>query len=232
MTSGEARRAVLAGAALVLVIAGCGGSGNKSAGTQSSGTQSSSTVAAAPQSATTSGGASVTGTTSTTTTKSHAKPATKPHHSAPKPVTPSTGSTTASTRTTHTTSTTHTSAPVTTSTAAPKTATSPAQAPAAQASGSGPMACLARAGLQDPRRQRPGVWQAVNGAGGASVFVDGPYKSASAASASAQSLAGVETAEGAGRYVVSATLRSHLAAQVHKVATCLHASTSGGSYSF
>jgi hypothetical protein len=89
------------------------------------------------------------------------------------------------------------------------------------------MVCLREASLTDVRKgteqgvdigNYPGTSKTdVNGM----VFVDGPYTTEAKAAASAQSLQGTELSAAGGRYVVSATLRSHLGAQVDRVATCL-----------
>jgi hypothetical protein len=85
-----------------------------------------------------------------------------------------------------------------------------------------PIACLRQAGLGRPARSKPGIWSGLDRASGRPVLVDGPYPTPYAAQQSAQSLVGVESAERGGSYVVSAVLRAHLDAQVHRVARCLN----------
>jgi hypothetical protein len=94
------------------------------------------------------------------------------------------------------------------------------------------IACLGGAGLVRPRLRSAGLWGGSNPVSGEPVLVDGPYKTRSAADTSAKSLAGVEYAERGGRYVASATLKSHLGAQVHQVARCLNASGTRTSLAF
>jgi hypothetical protein len=64
------------------------------------------------------------------------------------------------------------------------------------------------------------------------VFVDGPYKNAAQATASAKSLAGVEIAAAAGLYEVTANLSSHLGFKVTAVAQCLTATSGQGVLTF
>jgi hypothetical protein len=85
-----------------------------------------------------------------------------------------------------------------------------------------PIGCLRQAGLHRPARSRPGIWRGDDRASGQPVLVDGPYPTPYAAQQSAQSLVGVESAERGGEYVVSAILRAHLDAKVHRVARCLN----------
>jgi hypothetical protein len=89
------------------------------------------------------------------------------------------------------------------------------------------MVCLREAGLKHVRKaQEPGV--DIGNVGtlpvtdpNGMVFVDGPYPSLARATASAESLLGVEYATRGGRFVVSASLPSRLGRTVKRVALCL-----------
>jgi len=91
------------------------------------------------------------------------------------------------------------------------------------------VACLTHAGLARAGPHNAGLWGGVDPTTGEPVLVDGPYKTRAAADTSARSLNGVEFAERGGAYVASATLKSHLGAVVHQVATCLDRAGAGGS---
>jgi len=91
------------------------------------------------------------------------------------------------------------------------------------------VACLTHAGLVRAGLRNAGLWGGTDPTTGEPLLVDGPYKTRAAADASARSLNGVELAERGGAYVASATLKSHLGAAVHQVATCLDRSGAGGS---
>jgi len=115
--------------------------------------------------------------------------------------------------------------------AAPSTTAPSTSTPRAPASKDTPVidTCLSHAGLVRPGPRNAGLWGATDPTTGEPVLVDGPYKTRAAADASARSLNGVEVAERGGAYVASATLKSHLGAAVHQVATCLDGAGAGGS---
>src|SRR5262249_54124961 len=80
--------------------------------------------------------------------------------------------------------------------------------------------CLAQAGLMHPRLTHGQDWTGQAPKTHDSVFVDGPYKSAAAAEASAKSLQAIEYATQGGLFVASEPLRSRLDEQVKTVAAC------------
>lgn len=91
-----------------------------------------------------------------------------------------------------------------------------------------PLDCLRSSpGLNRARKAKEfGVWEANAGTTASNdsngkVFVDGPYRTVNAARAAAQSLQGVEFAASAGRWEVSASLRSRLEPAVSVVANCM-----------
>jgi hypothetical protein len=86
-----------------------------------------------------------------------------------------------------------------------------------------PLGCLRLARLKQPRLRSPGLWGANDPGSGRPVLVDGPYETTSSAATSAASLDGVSFARAAGRFVVSASLRSRLEDKVSAVARCLGA---------
>jgi hypothetical protein len=146
------------------------------------------------------------------------------------PTTPTT--TTAPARAAHR----HVKAPARVGSGAPGAAGTPAPAPKRVAPKHGASAqtqtiaaCLTRAGLVKAGQHSSGLWGGVDPTTRESVLVDGPYKSQGAADTSARSLTGVEIAERGGRYVASATLKSHLATAVHDVAKCLDGAGGGAS---
>jgi hypothetical protein len=96
----------------------------------------------------------------------------------------------------------------------------PKPAAVRQPDGTIPLRCLRRAGLRKPEQRSPGLWAGLTTAG-RDVVVDGPYKKASEAKVSAQSLTAVSSADAGGRYVASAALMSKAPDLVHKVAQCL-----------
>lgn len=99
-------------------------------------------------------------------------------------------------------------------------------APAATASArstSAPVTCLEKAGLQHVKKRRAGLWSGEQRRTGEPVLVDGPYKTASKARASAKTLVGVQAAKAGGRYVVTAALTGHVDSKVRSVAKCLAA---------
>lgn len=218
-------------------LAACGGSGPKKTVAQSTPTPTATT----PTTFTTTGSDTKrpkrVGATKPATGPGTTKPATGPGVS-----TKSRGhaTTNGSRPTTTQTATTTAAATTTTATRTKRTGNGGAFAPTTNNSASAvAMACLKAVGLN---RARPGkasgIWEANAGNTSltdlnAIVFVDGPYKTKQGASASAQSLNGVEYAASGGRWEVSASLPSHLSAQVTKVAKCLAGGGSGSkSYTF
>lgn len=95
-----------------------------------------------------------------------------------------------------------------------------------RAAGAGrvPVRCLKQAGLVHVTARGSGLWAGRTRRSGREVTVDGPYKTAKAARASAVSLAPVSEAKSGGVYVASAALRSHLRRTVGRVASCLQRS--------
>jgi hypothetical protein len=107
----------------------------------------------------------------------------------------------------------------------------PAVAPHPTSAGPKPLDCLTRVGLLAAREgNQSGVWEANWGTGLATnphttIWVDGPYKSKSAAATAVATLQGVEIAARGGLYEITAQLTSGLGAKVKAVARCLNGST-------
>lgn len=76
------------------------------------------------------------------------------------------------------------------------------------------------------------MWQGTDSLTSKAVYVEGPYASDSAASASAASLQGVESEAGGGLYAVSAPLRPPMTLQVNAVAGCLKATSGHGNINY
>jgi hypothetical protein len=102
----------------------------------------------------------------------------------------------------------------------------------AHVKGPSPITCLKQAGLLNPHSTSKGEAEALSAAVGQDVYVDGPYKNHAAAVSAAGSLNGVEIAEASGLYMVSATLPSHLNADVKAVAKCLKSTKGKGFLGF
>jgi hypothetical protein len=98
--------------------------------------------------------------------------------------------------------------------------------------GPSPLACLQAAGLNQARAAvEPQVWEGNAGSSSLQdsnsiVFLSGPYKDAVVATQYAQSLLVVELAASGGRWVASASIRSHLNAAVDAAAACMAGSGS------
>jgi hypothetical protein len=106
-------------------------------------------------------------------------------------------------------------------------------APTGHVTGPYPDTCLTQAGLVDAHAFERDIWEAHDPlAPVKKVFVEGPYKTSAMASGSTQSLLGVEIADQAGLYVVSAVLTSHMDATVSQVAGCLKTATGAGTIQF
>jgi hypothetical protein len=114
----------------------------------------------------------------------------------------------------------------------PTSPTDPSKQPVSHVKGPSPLRCLAIAGLLAPHYGSAGEASAVSSAVGQFVYVDGPFKNRASASASAQSLQGLEDVEAAHLYVVSARLDAHLHKQVAQVAGCLDGVSGTGFLSF
>jgi hypothetical protein len=93
--------------------------------------------------------------------------------------------------------------------------------------GPSPLLCLSLVGLDRARATlEPYAWDAnVPGTrehdSNAIVILSGPYKSAAVAQRYAHSLLVVELAQSGGRWVASASVRSHLGGQVKRAARCM-----------
>ena len=87
--------------------------------------------------------------------------------------------------------------------------------------------CMTHAALVHVHQGSSGVWDGSVRSTTWTVFAEGPYKTSASAAASARSLAGIEDAASGGRWVVSAAIRAHVQATVHKVARCLQRAGTG-----
>jgi hypothetical protein len=82
--------------------------------------------------------------------------------------------------------------------------------------------CLDQARLSNVGRAPSGLPVGTDPASGRPVYVDGPYRTRSAAAGEAASRASGDSAERGGLYVVYAALSDHLGKDVHAVAACLN----------
>ena len=93
--------------------------------------------------------------------------------------------------------------------------------------GPSPIGCLEAAGLNRARAGvEQGAWEANYGVtpendSNALVFLSGPYQDDGEATSYAQSLQSVELSASAGRWVASASMLSHLQAEVNAAAACM-----------
>jgi len=236
----------------MLGLAACGGAGSHTTGTALASGGAASGGAAAPKAAVGSTGASTTSTTAESTgTRSNGGGKGKRANASPAPGGSSAGSATAGR-----TSTTSTSA------ATPVSEVKPAKAkptagsrrraprlpaprpsppapipnngipPSAQVSGPTPISCLDVANLQNAHAMQVATWEAFDATNDMPVYVDGPYKDAGQATASAQALDGIEEEAAGGLYRVTASLHSNLSFQVNAVARCLSQTSGKGVLTF
>jgi hypothetical protein len=90
-----------------------------------------------------------------------------------------------------------------------------------QVNGPTPISCLKAAGLDKVQATQPETWVGYIPANNSPIYVDGPYGSPTAADNAAASLQGVEVAEGAGVYEITAVQTAHPQFWVNAAAKCL-----------
>lgn len=97
----------------------------------------------------------------------------------------------------------------------------PSRAQAAPIETGTPLGCLEIGGLVNSHKSGHSVWAGFDMAYAAWVRVQGPYRTAAAASSAARARGRAGFAKSAKRYVVSAPMDQSMAPQVRAVAACL-----------